>query len=105
MALMTSQALTERTEARAHGRIKPGTAKYTSIYIFLGIYALFIDHHLRLGRVDVAQNQRGRLAVPALAPSVRMAMGELSATAWDGGSATMFKNSMFVAGFGTSSAS
>jgi raffinose/stachyose/melibiose transport system permease protein len=100
MALLTSQAATERTTVRPSGRLKPGTVKYTSIYIFLGIYALFtIIIFVWVALMSLKTNADVLRFPPWHLPSEWQ--WENFSSAWDGGLATMFKNSMFVAGFGT----
>jgi ABC-type glycerol-3-phosphate transport system permease component len=100
MALLTSQAATERTTARPYGRLKSGTVKYTSIYIFLGIYALFtIIIFVWVALMSLKTNADVLRFPPWHLPSEWQ--WENFSRAWDGGLADMFKNSMFVAGFGT----
>ncbi len=100
MAMFDSQIAPDRKISRTRGRLKPGTVKYTSIYIFLGIYAVFsIIIFLWVALMSFKTNTDVLRYPPWHLPSEWQ--WENFRKAWDSGLANMFKNSMFVAGLGT----
>ena len=104
MALMTSQPVAERITARPHGRLKPGTVKYTSIYIFLGIYALFtIIIFVWVGLMSVKTNTDVLRFPPWHLPSKWQ--WENFSKAWDSGLGTMFRTACSFPGSARCSAS
>jgi ABC-type glycerol-3-phosphate transport system permease component len=86
--------------ARPHGPLKPGTVKYTSIYIFLTIYAIFtLIIFFWVALMSFKTNTDVLRYPPWHLPSEWQ--WENFRKAWNSGLANMFKNSLIVAGFGT----
>jgi ABC-type glycerol-3-phosphate transport system permease component len=85
---------------RRRRRVKPGTAKYTAIYIVLGLYALFsLTIFSWVVLMSLKSNSDVLLYPPWHLPTVWQWSNYQSA--WDSGIGRMFRNSLIVTAFGT----
>jgi ABC-type glycerol-3-phosphate transport system permease component len=85
---------------KAQHRIKPGTAKFTAIYIVLGLYAIFsITIFSWVVLMSFKSNSDVLLYPPWHLPSVWQWSNYESA--WNSGIGRMFKNSLIVTSLGT----
>lgn len=87
-------------EIRSRGRIKPGTVKYTSLYIVLGLYSAFtFIIFLWVALMSMKSNTDVLLYPPWHLPTEWQ--WDNYVKAWNNGVATMFKNSIIVTSLGT----
>lgn len=85
---------------RRKQRVKPGTAKFTAIYIVLGAYAVFsITIFSWVVLMSLKSNSDVLLYPPWHLPTVWQ--WENYRSAWDSGILRMFKNSLIVTSLGT----
>ncbi|MCC6792269.1 MAG: carbohydrate ABC transporter permease [Thermomicrobiales bacterium] len=101
MALSATQTMgTDIHSLRRARRFKPGTAKFTALYVMLGLYSAFsIVIFLWVVLMSMKTNTDVLLFPPWHLPSEWQ--WENFRTAWNNGVATMFKNSLIVTSFGT----
>jgi ABC-type glycerol-3-phosphate transport system permease component len=100
MATATAQVETSRAHAQRSSRIKPGTVKYTSIYIFLTIYAAFTIVIFAWVALMSFKSNTDVLRYPPWHMPSKWQWNNFQ-DAWDSGLAQMFRNSLMVAGLGT----
>jgi len=100
MAADSARMYNDRNVSRKHGRIKPGTTKFTALYIFLGLYAAFsITIFVWVALMSMKTNTDVLLYPPWHLPTTWQ--WDNYVKAWNNGVATMFKNSLIVTGIGT----
>lgn len=89
-----------RETARPRRRIKPGTGKFTAIYIVLGLYALFsLTIFSWVVLMSLKSNSDVLLYPPWHTPTVWQWSNYQSA--WESGIGRMFRNSLMVTTLGT----
>lgn len=101
MALSATQTMgTEIPSLQRARRIKPGTAKFTGLYILLGVYSAFsIIIFVWVALMSMKTNTDVLLYPPWHLPSEWQF--ENFRTAWNNGVGNMFKNSFIVTSLGT----
>jgi ABC-type glycerol-3-phosphate transport system permease component len=90
----------EQAEYRRQSRIKPGTGKFTTLYIVLGLYSAFsIIIFIWVALMSMKTNTDVLLYPPWHLPTEWQWRNYLDA--WNNGVGTMFRNSLLVASLGT----
>ena|SRR3712207_632242 len=97
----TTLAVPAAQPARAQaGALPPGTVKYTSIYLVLGLYCFFsLIIFLWVVLTSFKSNTEVLMFPPWHLPETLQ--WENLRAAWERGVGTMFRNSLIVAGLGT----
>ena len=84
---------------RSRGRLKPGTVKYTSLYVLLGLYSAFtFVIFVWVALMSMKTNTDVLLYPPWHLPSEWQWRNYVDA--WNSGVGTMFRNSAIVTSFG-----
>lgn len=100
MATITTPIRGGRSPTKRNGRLKPETAKFTALYIMLGLYSAFsIIIFIWVALMSMKTNTDVLLYPPWHLPSAWQ--WENYRTAWNSGVAAMFRNSLMVSSLGT----